>query len=101
MDTRSNESITSKKEYIYKVECFKSVAEDYITAETYSEAESKSGDLFDSYGLESVEGDFSRWKIAECDDCDELATKMINGGECVLCDDCFNYANAEEEQDNE
>jgi hypothetical protein len=91
----------NNKNYIYKVECFKSVANEYITAGTYSEAESKSGNLFDNYGLESVEGDFARWKIAECDECSELATKMIKGGECVLCDDCFNYANAEKEQTNE
>ncbi len=77
------------KKYIYKVECFKSVSNEYITAETYSEAESKSGKLFDSYGLESVEGDFARWKIAECDECNELATKMLDEGDSVFCDECY------------
>jgi hypothetical protein len=76
-----------KKEYIYKVECFKAVGYDYITAETFSEAESKSGNLFDSYGLDSAEGDFVRWKIAECDECNELATKMLD--DTAYCDKCY------------
>ena len=93
-----------QKEYIYKVECFKSISNDYITAETHSEAESKSGNLFDSYGLESVEGDFARWKIAECDECEELATKLADDG-YVYCDECYEQLMSsyghEEEQDNE
>lgn len=88
------------KNYIYKVECFKSVSNEYITAETYSEAESKSGILFDNYGLESVEGDYVRWKIAECDDCGELATKVADDG-YVYCDECFEEQNLEWEEENE
>jgi hypothetical protein len=79
--------MSNKKEYIYKVECFKQVGYDYITAETYSEAESKSGNIFDSYGLDTTEGDYVRWKIAECDECDELATKLFE--DAVYCDECY------------
>jgi len=85
-----------QKEYIYKVECFKSISNDYITAGTHSEAESKSGKLFDSYGLETMEGDFARWKIAECEDCDQFATKIADDG-YVYCDDCYDLIYGEEQ----
>ncbi len=86
MDTRSNESITSKKEYIYKVTYYKQVADEHYSAKDEIEAEKMAWDVFEDNGHELENGDYFEVEKGECDECGEHATKEL---ESLYCDECY------------
>jgi formylmethanofuran dehydrogenase subunit E len=77
------------KNYIYKVEIFEKTQEQWITATDENDANRIAGNILDNLNCISENGDYAKVEIQECDDCGELATKMINDGEVVLCDECY------------
>ena len=77
-----------KKEYIYKVTYYKQVAEEFYKSKDEIEAENLALDVLHDSGLDEQNGDFFKVEIADCDMCDNKATKKDQEG-FYVCENCY------------